>query len=69
MGFCPFEANWSKALHCPPFAPAGKYKPGGAKPFGPRQPLFNDSRLREVAPLISAMVRCGFRVLVDSWLG
>jgi len=37
----------------------GKYKAGGAKPFGPRAPLFNDSRLREVAPLLSAMEAMG----------
>jgi pyridoxine 4-dehydrogenase len=33
----------------------GKYRPGGAKPFGPRSALFSDSRLREIQPLLAAL--------------
>lgn len=38
---------------------AGKYKPGGPRPYGPRGALFNESRLREVAPLISLIEAVG----------
>lgn len=34
---------------------SGKYKPGGVKPFGPRAPLFSDSRLREIEPLLGVL--------------
>jgi aryl-alcohol dehydrogenase-like predicted oxidoreductase len=33
----------------------GKYGTGGSKPVGPRSFLFSDSRIREIAPLLSAL--------------
>lgn len=34
---------------------AGKYKPGGVKPFGPRNALFTDEKLRQIQPLVDAI--------------
>ena len=38
---------------------AGKYYKGGPKPSGPRQAIFSDDKLEQVAPLIGLMKDIG----------